>query len=619
MASPMRALVLLALLAPTAAGRSLLAHKPNGGSSLHAVAFTSPALNNVNIAVTTAAQTYFVTNGNGTWSTSANSAITQYESVTQISAIGATPGNIGTYLDSAFITSVDFPSATLGIATVGFSVPYASAAMFIATAGVATTGAWNQNPSNPAGVTATFTGATSKPSNPGNPIILTTFDHAMTWQVVTGFGTRPVWKGSGTGGIASPTVNPISSFPNPAVTPAAPSLNNVFCASKGLCFAVGGYGPSLPIVTAPTAAYTPLGYGAAGSVGTYGTVLASTNGGTFWNYATLPLPALAKPSGTLTVGPPGELYSVGVDASGRHVFAVGAPTLPLAVDGNAITCTAGNYAAGACVGGVASYTAPASGTILYSGNSGVSFTAQSAPIVSGILYTLNSVYVIRGTIAFAAGGNPFWATGWSLAATGAVTPQTNTLVTNPQLAPTGLIVATTNGGFSWLVQNIGGFNITCTTSDATSTSATPAGTGKCVTTATGNPSFVPLATQATNTLPVINAVAFTQKGGMYYGWAVGNSGLVLSTTFTSANVSTSSFTPATTWTAVYIPAVLTTSSYTNLYGIVWDNMNVGYIYGSGVILSTHNAGLNWIAETPNPLIITSGINVQAIATVPTSY
>lgn len=45
-----------------------------------------------------------------------------------------------------------------------------------------------------------------------------------------------------------------------------------------------------------------------------------------------------------------------------------------------------------------------------------------------------------------------------------------------------------------------------------------------------------------------------------------------------------------------------------------DNMNVGYIYGSGVILSTHNAGLNWIAETPNPLIITSGINVQAIAT-----
>ena len=43
-------------------------------------------------------------------------------------------------------------------------------------------------------------------------------------------------------------------------------------------------------------------------------------------------------------------------------------------------------------------------------------------------------------------------------------------------------------------------------------------------------------------------------------------------------------------------------------------MNVGYIYGSGVILSTHNAGLNWIAETPNPLIITSGINVQAIAT-----
>lgn len=261
---------------------------------------------------------------------------------------------------------------------------------------------------------------------------------------------------------------------------------------------------------------------------------------------------MPKPNGAITVGPPGELYSVGVDASGRHVFAVGAPTLQLTTDGSAILCTAtsapNQYATGTCVGGVNTYIAPASGTILvrpllpaafvcsqaqsyyslptptqYSGNSGVSFTAQSAPIVPGIVYTLNSVYVIRGTIAFAAGGNPFWATGWSLAATGAVSPQTNTLVANPQLASTGLIVATTNGGFSWLVQNIGGFNITCTTSDATATTATPAGTGKCVTTATGNPSFVPLATQATSTLPVINAVAFTQKGGMYYGWAVGNS------------------------------------------------------------------------------------------------
>ena len=120
----------------------------------------------------------------GTWSTSANSAITQYESVTQVSAAGTPSTAIGTYLDSAFITSVDFPSATLGIATVGFSVPYASAAMFVSTAGSGTvpTGQWNYNPNSGGTFAATFTGHLSSPTNPGNPIILMTIDHAMTWQ-----------------------------------------------------------------------------------------------------------------------------------------------------------------------------------------------------------------------------------------------------------------------------------------------------------------------------------------------------------------------------------------------------------------------------------------------------
>lgn len=88
-----------------------------------------------------------------------------------------------------------------------------------------------------------------------------------------------MWKSATTVG----TTNPVSSFPNPGVTPAAPSLNNVFCASKGLCFAVGGYGPSLPQVAATATPNTPLPFGSPGSIGTYGTVLYSVNGGTFWN------------------------------------------------------------------------------------------------------------------------------------------------------------------------------------------------------------------------------------------------------------------------------------------------------------------------------------------------
>ena len=43
----------------------------------------------------------------------------------------------------------------------------------------------------------------------------------------------------------------------------------------------------------------------------------------------------------------------------------------------------------------------------YSGNSGVSWVYQVAPTIPGAFYELNQVAVLKGTVAFAVGGNPF--------------------------------------------------------------------------------------------------------------------------------------------------------------------------------------------------------------------
>ena len=250
---------------------------------------------------------------------------------------------------------------------------------------------------------------------------------------------------------------------------------------------------------------------------------------------------------------------------------------------------------------------------------------QVAPTIPGAFYELNQVAVLKGTVAFAVGGNPFGTDG---------TPSLNTNV----VASSGTIIATTNGGFSWVTQTLAGFTYTCPTAYTTSTAATYAntitaatvsGTGQitqkpaaagsniyswCATTT----AYAPAATQAANTIPYISGVAFTQTAGVYKGWAVGNRGAVYTTTFTPSAVSP--FLTATSWVfynapAAFVNAVQLSSGWVNLYGIVWDNSNVGYIYGVNLILSTHNAGINWMVETPNSMIVgTTPTNIWGIAT-----
>jgi len=144
-------------------------------------------------------------------------------------------------------------------------------------------------------------------------------------------------------------------------------------------------------------------------------------------------------------------------------------------------------------------------------------------------------------------------------------------------------------------------------------------------------------------VPVINSIAFTLGGGSltgrYMGWAVGENGLILKTVTgipirTLSNLKQDLLVyqwaglgaAAAGATGIYPPGLLYPSgtalgAFPNLFalaGIVWENNNVGYIYGQAVILSTHNAGATWQVETP-PAVAANGVWVAPAATVPTTY
>ena len=105
-------------------------------------------------------------------------------------------------------------------------------------------------------------------------------------QVVTGFGTPPTWSTTTTPTVAAPV-----SFPNffgaqgmTNVNSVPLSMNGVFCSTKSLCFAVGGYVSSGTSASNGAVVSNPT----TGSlVYSYGTILYSTNGGTFWNVRSL--------------------------------------------------------------------------------------------------------------------------------------------------------------------------------------------------------------------------------------------------------------------------------------------------------------------------------------------
>jgi len=467
------------------------------------------ALHAVALTSTASIGYVYLTNGNGTWTAyGANSAFVAAQGYT-----GWANNTIDVNNPSG-VQSVYFPSMSLGLA-VGLN-------------------GWNP---------ATGNGS-------AYPTILSTVDMGLTWQAVTGFGGNPANYNAATG------------------VAVAPDLYSVYCVSKALCFAAGGYSsPILPVATTYGAAYSLGNYGSnylgsgyvnisaylgpgganpllstAASLPTAGSIYTSTNGGTYWKV--LPVPANQ-----------GGLYSISADSSGKHVYAVGGTPVPY---NSSFLSFALN-------------TTMSAGTILYSGNYGASFAAQTAPVISNYNYELYSVAVLRGTMAFAVGGNPAASFGSS-----------------PFLATSGIIIATANGGFSWNMQPINTFTNFNTTSAS---------------------------------IPMLNCIAFARNSttGYYNGWAVGEKGAILQAPVkigTAKGVVATYY--QTTWSQATQAANLLQTSTPNANWIVWDNDKVGYIFGDQVILSTHNSGISWAIETPAAVSLNQAA-VYAGAHVPTTY
>jgi len=321
-------------------------------------------------------------------------------------------------------------------------------------------------------------------------------------------------------------VGPSNAGLNLSIGKTAPDLSSVVCVSRSLCIAVGGY-DSYPAVS------------------TFGAVYASTNGGTVWSGISIPLVSY--------------LYSVDADSSGRHVYAVGAPAV------------ATNYSLTSFQGYIP--FAVSAGTIIFSGDFGVHWAAQTAPVIMNYNYQLYAVKVLRGTIAFAAGGR-----------IPGVTTNSN-----------GIILGTANGGFTWVQQAI-------------SLNASPYVNGVASTAMT------------LGTVPVIEGLGFNvlSGSGNYTGWAVTNTGLVLRTVMPTATLHSIQATYfSVVWSQYALSSTLPQAAQA-LYGITWDSNTVGYLYGAATLVSTHDGGMSWYSEVPAAAVL-NGDTFVSIASVPTTY
>jgi len=832
MARSILALALLGMLVFASAERSLLAHKVQGGQSLHAVALsgslfgvpfsgTGAVLSTgvSGVASLAATPVYYLTNGNGTWAPNANGVVTQlplalpqlptggvgvisqngaYLNAVQApgalysgasppaTVLAATGSAVNTYFLPTAVANV-LGAPGFGVANLGLNPAALPAAQFAGSQfnGVFASGVTAVTfPSKSLGVAVGLNTAsiqitgnqltTAQSSGTGaanlnTPTIIITVDQGLSWNMVSGFSPLPTLN-TQLGQLpsypqflaATQAAGPLYSFgagvvntaTNGGITGIAPDLTSVFCASKNLCFAAGGFMPlpsTAPGATTAGTINTGIASGTqivASDLPSWGQILRSTNGGTYWTYT--PLPMNYMPSSPLCTFQPGNgalmattqasqaaalagqslcpvpgLLAIGATANGKIVVAAGAPGLPVGLPGSLPGATFYSSTA-SFASTVSNFGVVPTPVILYSSNSGASYAVQQAPVhPGGFLYILNSVVVIKSTLAFAAGGNPYGtqgsvsATSTTLAAAstplpagitvagpavpvGATVTQvaipttagysfrgpgsatagspvilaanggasatyttvlaTNTyMVTAPVVPAGGIVIASFNGGFTWAIQSIASYTYTCTNANSfgitysaqgvqsinTATTAVPTTTplatvypiyGPCgfFTGATVQ-AYSPTATQAANTIPAINAMAFTQGSNnvaqgttgtnvayAYNGWAVGDSGMVLKATVMPSSIatiaSTASNTIITTWNPVLIAGVSSGSGFMNLYGIVWDNNNVGYIFGASIIISTHNGGVSWQVETPNNLIAGSApVIIPAAAIVPTNY
>ena len=518
-------------------------------------------------------------------------------------AVGSLPMGV---VEPQGITSVVFPSKALGVA-VGAAI------------GVTGTSGIRILPANLASQSQFLTTypVYSITSSSTIPSILLSYDGAKSWAQATGaflpplrsrtvhyFSTRATFIACcvrRSSKIASEIpARCVSGIPAKAPQ-TTPDLKKVYCASKLLCWAVGGI------------------YSATAVTGGAGAVLLATNGPGAWTYTLCPGITAAWGAAINPTGPSAGTTAAGsawsptnpyaTDFCGAAAYlpystAAGAPQndLGLLMDVQSDSSGMHVYSVGL---GIANSNAP----ILYSGNGGVTWVYQTSPAIAGATYDLAAVAVATGKIAFAAGG--YLRSSGAYAASG---PLTN-----------GIILMTTNGGFSWQQQNI--------QTNYTGVGNPPVGGG--------------LRSINTGNTMAFLGMAFNRNHNVNSAiWAVGlynRAGIVAATATTPATQPYSIYMatmpqgvsmPNMTTSFVQVPAAAFPNSFissgvgssNDLYGIIWDNTNHGWIYGQRVIMVTYNGGLTWQYETPNALIVSPAVfstaapsSIITMANVPSAY
>lgn len=342
-----------------------------------------------------------------------------------------------------------------------------------------------------------------------------------------------------------------------------------------MCSTAAALGPaaaavSTNAVAAAAATSVPLGM-----------ILMTQNGGTVWKVSPITTSFAVLSSLWVNNDPslknifntplPGILFGVQSDASGKHVYVVGSPASTYTSANTAMTNLVSNAAPATGVQ-VKTY-----GTILYSGNAGLSWVHQTAPtLFSGLVpYTLFDVAVQKGTTAIAVGGSASIKYGDKSA---------------------GTIVYTTNGGFSWtqavypsstgtkapvftcvaLQPAVQGAQAVWVGGFTTRTDRALAG----LTVPTKAADFYPVAAvagfQPTSGTPTIVSSGVPRAKGQIYTILVSRDGGKTFAAAPTAGLPTgyvvTSFTHAAT-------DALTTDR--SVYGITWDNAQHGWIYGCG--------------------------------------
>jgi len=535
MARQLASLAVLCLVSLAAADRGLLAHKATGGSSLHAVAV--------------AKHTWYDSNGNGTWSTTVSGTAP---------ILSTNPG---------YLTMINNNGA-FGTAP-SFGLPFQTNALGQATSGVY---GGPQAAFFPSRLTGLIVGAASNTSS--YPSILISKDSGTTWQVTTGMGPFPASFYS----AYVPGTAYLGPLPANTNALAAPDLTAVTC-SGSYCWAVGGWFPPATLTGAQPA---------------FGVVLRATVPGTYWTYAALPAAAsvaLLPGSAPLSVG---ALFAIASDSSGKHLYAVGAPASNATLGANGLSANGLTFAAPQSTGAVQSF-----GSIIYSGNYGANWAVQSAPAIYNQNYTLFGVTVIKGTIAYAVGGNPYANAG------------------NGTSNTTGVIIATSNGGFSWYQQPLLSLAIPYFYFNSGNTPAMGS-------LANGS---MPLLTAVANSLSVSTLGGAPVAGATpnVMVWVTGCNGMLLYANLgpraSLSSLNNQIYGPNVGFSLVKPQNNPAYAVFANLLGIVWDNNLVGYVYGTGILMSTHDGGNTWLAETPN-ILVTAGqgdATISGLAVVPTTY